>query len=191
MRVTTDDLKKDVEMLLDDLKRNYEIPSVLNSVKFLSKVMLVALVMQCFLSILDFIIWGGEYRGGGSEAIIIYCIGFLGVLLLPSVVIFIACHSHVMIISCLSDEVRRKSILLKIAKTKFQYVFCFAILTNLVVGVCFVLNESAMVAFMGGSWFVTILIYIIIYNMMMSPYFTPAVVSGLSKVKESLTASPK
>lgn len=49
MRVTTDDLKKDVEMLLEDLKRNYEIPSVLNSVRFLSKVVAVALVVQFLL----------------------------------------------------------------------------------------------------------------------------------------------
>ncbi|EDT6713229.1 conjugal transfer protein TraS, partial [Salmonella enterica subsp. enterica] len=46
MRLTADDLKKDVDMLLDDLKRNYEIPSVLNSVRFLSKVIAIALVVQ-------------------------------------------------------------------------------------------------------------------------------------------------
>ncbi|ELN3219060.1 conjugal transfer protein TraS [Salmonella enterica] len=191
MRLTTDDLKKDVEILLDDLKRNYEIPSALNSVKFSFKIILVALVMQFFLSALDFIIWGGEYRGGCREAIIIYCIGLFGVLLLPSVVLLIACHSPVMIMSCLSDEARRKSILLKVAKNKFKYALGFAIVANLVVGVCFALNESAMIAFMGGSWFVIILISISIYNMMMSPYLTPAVVSGLSKVKELLSATPK
>ena len=48
-----------------------------------------------------------------------------------------------------------------------------------------------MIAFMGGSWFATVIISTFIYNMMMTPYFTPAVVSGLSKVKELLTASPK
>ncbi|MGQ6296639.1 conjugal transfer protein TraS, partial [Serratia sp. IR-2025] len=93
MRVTTDDLKKDVEMLLEDLKRNYEIPSVLNSVRFLSKVVAVALVVQFLLSVLDFYIWEGEYRGGVREAIIVYCIGFLGVLLLPSFVLLIVCHN--------------------------------------------------------------------------------------------------
>ncbi|EAP6919443.1 conjugal transfer protein TraS, partial [Salmonella enterica] len=50
---------------------------------------------------------------------------------------------------------------------------------------------SAMIAFMGGSWFVTVIVSTIIYNMMMAPYFTPAVVSGLSKVKELLSASTK
>lgn len=191
MRVTTDDLKKDVEMLLEDLKRNYEIPSVLNSVRFLSKVVAVALVVQFLLSVLDFYIWEGEYRGGVREAIIVYCIGFLEVLLLPSFVLLIVCHNPVMMISCLSDETRRKSVLLKLAKTKLQYILCFAIVTNLFVGVCFTLNEPAMIAFMGGSWFATVIISTFIYNMMMTPYFTPAVVSGLSKVKELLTASPK
>ncbi|EBD2439530.1 conjugal transfer protein TraS, partial [Salmonella enterica] len=54
MRLTADDLKKDVDMLLDNLKRNYEIPSVLNSVRFLSKVIAIALMVQFFLSALDF-----------------------------------------------------------------------------------------------------------------------------------------
>lgn len=191
MRLTADDLKKDVDMLLNDLKRSYEIPSVLNSVRFISKVIAIALVVQFFLSALDFFIWGGEYKGGAREAIIVYCIGFLGVLLLPSLVLLIVCHNPVMMISCLSDEAKKKSVLLSLAKAKFHYVLCFAILINLFVGVCFILNESAMIAFMGGSWFVTVIVSTIIYNMIMAPYFTPAVVSGLSKVKELLSASPK
>ncbi|EFI5690176.1 TPA: hypothetical protein KAC80_002342 [Escherichia coli] len=60
MKVTTDDLKKDVEMLFDDLKRNYEIPSSSSSIKFLFKIIAVALVVQFFLSALDFYIWGGS-----------------------------------------------------------------------------------------------------------------------------------
>ncbi|EFM0752148.1 conjugal transfer protein TraS [Salmonella enterica subsp. enterica serovar Bredeney] len=191
MRVTTDDLKKDVEMLMEDLKRNYEIPSILNSIRILSKVMAIALVMQGFLSALDFYIWGDEYRGGVGEAIMVYFIGFVGVLLLLSFVLLIACHNPVMMISCLSDDIRRKSLLLKIMKTKLQYVLWFAIISNFIVGICFILKESAMIAFMGGSWFVMIIISTFIYNMMMAPYFTPAVVSGLSKIKDLISESPK
>lgn len=189
MKVTTDDLKKDVEMLFDDLKRNYEIPSSSSSIKFLFKIIAVALVVQFFLSALDFYIWGGEYRGGCREAIIVYFIGFLGVLLLPSFILIIVYHNPIMMISCLSDDARRKSVLLNIAKAKLQYVLYFAIVTNSLVGICFALNESAMIAFMGGSWFVTVIISTSIYNMMMAPYVTPAVTSSLLKMKELLSES--
>ncbi|WP_135026299.1 hypothetical protein [Salmonella enterica] len=76
MRLTADDLKKDVDMLLDDLKRNYEIPSVLNSVRFLSKVIAIALVVQFFLSALDFFIWGGEYKGGAGKRLLFIALAF-------------------------------------------------------------------------------------------------------------------
>lgn len=191
MIVTTDDLKKDVDMLLDDLKRNYEIPSILNTFRFLSKIIAAAFVVQLFLSALDFFIWGEGYRGGIMEAIAVYCIGFFGVFLLPSFVLLIVCHNPVMMMFCLSENTRRKSVLLNLAKIKLKYVFYFAIVMNLFVGVCLALNESAMIAFMGGSWFVTVLISTFIFNMMMAPYFTPAVLSCLSKVNELLSASPK
>ena len=84
MRVTTDDLKKDVEMLLEDLKRNYEIPSVLNSVRFLSKVVAVALVVQFLLSVLDFYIWEGEYRGSDYRLLHWFLGGFITSILCTS-----------------------------------------------------------------------------------------------------------
>ncbi|EHV82646.1 hypothetical protein ECENVIRA811_5581 [Escherichia coli Envira 8/11] len=46
-----------------------------------------------------------------------------------------------------------------------------------------------MIAFMGGSWFVTVIISTSIYNMMMAPYVTPAVTSSLLKMKELLSES--
>ncbi|MFL4805046.1 conjugal transfer protein TraS, partial [Escherichia coli] len=72
---------------------------------------------------------------------------------------------------------------------KLQYVLYFAIVTNLLGGICFALNESGMIAFMGGSWFVTVIISTSIYNMMMAPYVTPAVTSSLLKMKELLSES--
>lgn len=59
-------------MLFDDLKRNYEIPSSSSSIKFLFKIIAVALVVQFFLSALDFYIWGsiGEVVGKRSSFIL-------------------------------------------------------------------------------------------------------------------------
>ncbi|WP_261893380.1 MULTISPECIES: conjugal transfer protein TraS [Enterobacter cloacae complex] len=191
MRVTTDDLKKDVEMVLQDLKRNHEISSNLIFFSFLWRVLSAFLLIQVCLSAIDFYLWGGAYRGGVKEAFAIYVIGMLGVLILSSIVMFIICYNPFVIVSCLSEEAKGKSLLLNIAKAKFRYVLCVVILLNIVVGLCFVFNEPGMVAFMGGGWFVTIIIAAQVYNIALAPYFTPAVISGLSKIKEVLSASPR
>ncbi|EBO4967379.1 protein traS, partial [Salmonella enterica] len=44
---------------------------------------------------------------------------------------------------------------------------------------------------LGLSWFATFLFSGLLFQMSLSRYMTPAVVSSLSKVKELLTASPK
>ncbi len=60
MRVTTDDLKKDVEMVLQDLNRNHEISSNLMFFSFLLRVLSAFLLMQACLSAIDFYLWGGR-----------------------------------------------------------------------------------------------------------------------------------
>lgn len=191
MRVTTDDLKKDVEMVLKDLKRNHEVSSGLMFFPFLFRIISAFLLMQVCLSAIDFYLWGGWYRGGNKEAFAIYVIGILGVLILSSIVMFIICYNPFLMVSCLSKEAKGKSLLLNIAKAKFRYVLFVVMLLNIVVGLCLVFNEPGMVAFMGGSWFVTIIIAAQVYNIALGPYFTPAVISGLSKIKEVLSASPR
>lgn len=194
MKVTKSDLKKDVDMILDDLERDYEIPSFLYVFKVISKLIFGIVVVQLVVSALDFIIWSEKYSGGYTkpyDALLIYIMGILGVLIFPLFILFIVCYSPLTMMSCLSDRVKNSSLILTVARKRVRYISVSAVLVNVFVGACFAINESGMVVFMGGSWFVTIIVSAFIYNASMSPYLTPAVVSSLSKVKELLSASQK
>jgi len=187
------DIEKDAAFILASMsERDYEIPSNKDIFKVIFGWLRYIYGLQVFFVALASFI----YREPGNVSYLLQRVIELSsisfVFMLIFTLVFIAAtYSNVCISIILGEDIKRKSILLRIVEKKVRFYGRLLLIVNSLVGCVLLWVGEPFIAGLGISWFVTFGISVLLLHGSLSRYMTPAVVSSLSKVKEMLSASPK
>ncbi|EFK5851533.1 protein traS, partial [Escherichia coli] len=114
-----------------------------------------------------------------------------GGILFFSAVFVPSLYQPVSIMLLINEVDKGDSLIVKLLMRKLKQYWKFLVVINLIIGVGLLLSGEGVISGLGFSWFVTYLICMMSFQMSLSRYMTPAVVSSLSKIKELISASPK
>lgn len=182
------DLEKDVAFILDRFKTiDYEIPSNRDILKVIFSKLVIVYVLQIIFIVVDvfFNSSAGEYHYFDTVVLALGSNAFFSVMFL------MLTYNSVCIKLALGDEIINQSVFFKLIMKKISFYSLFILSVNTIVGCILLWSGERFVAGLGFSWFVTYLICMMSFQMSLSRYMTPAVVSSLSKMKELISASPK
>lgn len=181
------ELERDVCFLIESIHKNdYEIPKNSDVMKVIFSKVWVVILIQALMIFCDHIIYGNEW--GGLIGKVMF--SFMGVVFF-SFAFILALYQPVSMMLSINDEVRNRSLTIKLLMEKIKKYWRLLVVVNLMVGGALLFCDDGFIIGLGFSWFATFLISGILFQMSLSRYMTPAVVSSLSKVKELLSASPK
>ncbi|MDQ9128463.1 hypothetical protein RDT67_18770 [Serratia fonticola] len=188
MRISRNDLEADVEKIFLSLRNdNYMIPTNKEIFAPIIKMLVIIYVMQLSGIVADYIVNHGYAMGsyfslGGLFDILL-------VNIFASAIVLVLFYPYASILPCINKQIRDSSTLLTMLKKKFDFFLRLLIATNVVVGVVMVIKGYQLVFFLGLSWFITFIIFNIVFNLSIGRYFTPAVVAGIDKIKSLLSPS--
>ncbi|EBG8827504.1 protein traS [Salmonella enterica] len=181
------ELERDVSFLIESIRKSdYEIPKNSDVMKVILSKLRVVVLIQALMIFLDFIMYGNEWGGFIGKVMF----SLMGVLFF-SFVFIMALYQPVSMMLSISDEVKNRSLIIKLLIEKIKKYWRLLIVVNLMIGGALLFCDDGFIIGLGLSWFATFLFSGLLFQMSLSRYMTPAVVSSLSKVKELLTASPK
>ncbi|EAA7680423.1 protein traS [Salmonella enterica] len=181
------DLELDINSLIESIKTSdYEIPKNSDVMKVILKKLMIVVLIQVVMLFFDFVMYGNEW-GGFIGKVLFSCVGVL----VFSFVFIFTLYQPVSMMLSINDEIKKSSLVMKLLVDKIKKYWQMLVFVNLVIGVVLLFSDDGFVIGLGGAWFSTFIISVILFQMSLSRYMTPAVVSSLSKVKELLTASPK
>nr|WP_181375113.1 hypothetical protein [Pectobacterium carotovorum]ALG88596.1 putative protein TraS [Pectobacterium carotovorum] len=188
MRISRNDLEADVEKILLSLRNdNYMIPTNKEIFAPIVRVLLVIYTIQMLCLVVDYFV---NYQNGMSAYFSLRDPFYILVSnIFSSAIVFILFYPYASILPCINKQIRDSSTLLTMLKEKFDFFLRLLIATNVVVGVVMVIKGSQLVFFLGLSWFITFIIFNIVFNLSIGRYFTPAVVAGIDKIKSLLSPS--
>lgn len=181
------ELERDVNALIERINESdYEIPKNSDVMKVILKKLLVVVLIQALMILFDYFMYGNEWSGFIGKVII----SSVGILIFSCIFICILYQPVSMMLS-ISNEIKESSLTIKLITRKVKKTWLILVFVNLIAGGGVVLCEDGFVIGLGGVWFITFIISAFLFQMSLSRYMVPAVVNGLSKVKELLSASPK
>ena len=180
-------LEQDVSSLIEKIKESdYEIPKSSDVMKIILKRIQVVIIIQLVMILCHFIIYRYDH-----EALIGISILSAGGILFFSAVFVPSLYQPVSIMLSVNEVDKGDSLIVKLLMRKLKQYWKFLVVINLIIGVGLLLSGEGVISGLGFSWFVTYLICMMSFQMSLSRYMTPAVVSSLSKIKELISASPK
>lgn len=181
------ELEKDVEVLIEAVRASdYEMPSNSDVMKIIFRKLRVVILIQAMLLLIDFLLYGNEW-GGFAGKLLISSVGVLVFMFAFSITLY----QPVSMILSIDSEVKKGSLVINLLMDKLNRYWRALVSVNLFVGAFLLICEDGFVSGLGISWLVTFIIASILFQVSLSRYMTPVVVSSLSKVKELLSASPK
>lgn len=188
MRISRNDLEADVEKILLSLRNdNYMIPTNKEIFAPIIKVLLLIYVIQLSCLVADYFF---NYQNGMDAYFSLRDPFYILVSnIFSSAVVLILFYPYASILPCINKKIRDGSALLTMLKEKFNFFLKLLIATNVIIGVVMIIKGSQLVFFLGLSWFVTFIIFNIVFNLSIGRYFTPAVVAGIDKIKSLLSPS--
>lgn len=182
------ELENDAAYILDELKtRDYEIPTNSEILKIIFSKLGVVYFIQLLFIVADVFINSdrGEYHYFDT---IILAFGSNAFFSLAFVMVS---YNLVCIKMALGNEIRSRSVLIRLVEKKIHTYSLFLLLMNTVVGFILLWAGEGLVAGLGFSWFGIFCVSILFLQGSLSRYMTPAVVNTLSKVQELFSASSK
>lgn len=180
------DLEKDAALILSAFQNDdYEIPTTGQIMKPIMKLMSVIYFIQIVGVVIDFILYNGEVDGYRWGDILILSGGGS---LFVTIIVIMTLYSNVTLSLCLSDEVKKKSLICQIIKQRLRAYGVTMLVVNLLVGIGLLFYGHPWISTLSVSWFVTIMIAGITFNFSMSPYLTPAVTATLAKIHEVISS---
>ena len=176
--VLKSDIERDVKILMESLKKDYQIPTSWEIILPIVKVMLVVYVMH-FIAITSALIFYNKniWFPGVAMWMILSC-GLL------TVVALMMTYGNLSMLMCIPKEVRDESLLLRLAKRKFKLYWSVIVIVNVIVAAVLISIRGDFIIGYGVSWFACMIIGSITFSMSMSRYMTPAVVASLDKLKQ-------
>ncbi|ELY4545647.1 protein traS [Cronobacter sakazakii] len=180
-------LEQDVSALIEKIKESdYEIPKNSDVMRVILKRIQMVVVIQIVMIFCHFIIYGYDY-----EALIgISIISAVGILFFSAVFVS-SLYQPVSMMLSINEIDKEGSLIIKLLMGKLKRYWKCLMVINLIIGAGLLLSGEGVISGLGFSWFVTYLICMMSFQMSLSRYMTPAVVSSLSKMKELISASPK
>ncbi|HFI6120624.1 TPA: protein traS [Escherichia coli] len=180
-------LEQDVSALIEKIKESdYEIPKNTDVMRVVLKRIQMVIVIQLLMIFCHFIIYGYDY-----EALIgISIISAVGILFFSAVFVP-SLYQPVSMMLSINEIDKGESLIIKLLMGKLKRYWKYLVVINLIIGAVLLLSGEGFVSGLGFSWFVTYLICMMSFQMSLSRYMTPAVVSSLSKMKELISTSPK
>ena len=180
-------LEQDVSALIEKIKESdYEIPKNSDVMRVILKRIQMVIVIQLVMIFCHVIIYGYDH-----EALIGISIVSAGGILFFSVVFIPSLYQPVSIMLSINEVDKGDSLIVKLLMGKLKQYWKCLVVINLIIGSGLLLSGEGVISGLGFSWFVTYLICMMSFQMSLSRYMTPAVVSSLSKMKELISASPK
>lgn len=99
-------------------------------------------------------------------------------------------YGNLSLLMCIPKKVRKKSLLVNLAKKKLKLYGLIMIVFDIFVAVVLISERSSLIIGYGFSWFASFLIGGVVFSMSMSRYMTPAVVATLDKIRQ-VVSSPQ
>lgn len=173
-------LEQDVSALIEKIKESdYEIPKNTDVMRVILKRIQMVIVIQLLMVFCHFIIYGYDY-----EALIgISIISAVGVLFFSAVFVP-SLYQLVSMMLSINEIDEGRSLIIKLLMGKLKRYWRYLVVINLIIGAVLLLSGEGVISGLGFSWFVTFLICIVSFQISLSRYMTPVVVSSLSKVRE-------
>lgn len=177
------ELEQDVRALIEKVKgSDYEIPRNSDVMRVILKKIQMVVVIQVVMIFCNFIIYGYDY-----EALIgISIMSAVGILFFSLIFIF-SLYQPVSIILSINEVDKGDSLIIKLLMGKLKQYWKCLMFINLIIGAGLLLFDEGFIIGLGFSWFVTFLICMGSFQMSLSRYMTPAVVSSLSKLREIIS----
>ncbi|HHL2459860.1 TPA: hypothetical protein ACQ30S_004200 [Yersinia enterocolitica] len=186
MRISRDDIEKDMVMLLRSMRdNNYIIPTNKEILTPILKVVFLVLTINIVGILIDYSL-SSKIHGPYFSNEIFHAV-FLNIM--ASVVILAFPYSFMSMALCIKKEVRDSSLLIKLIRNSVGFHLRNLIIFNVIVGIAMLLIARQFIFFLGASWFISSIITIFIFNISMSRYFTPSVIDGMRKLKEIISPS--
>lgn len=187
MKITRSVIESDMNMILESVRSyDYEIPSTKEIMSYPLKVLGVFYSTQIILFIVSLFLHPTNNIGVRSlESIIL----MMGGGVFASFPIIMASYSNAAMYLCLDKDVREKSILISLLKTKLKGYLKVYFLVNTVVATIFTFYVEWGFLVINFSYFATTIIFCVVFNMSIGRYFTPGVFAVIGKIKEILSPS--
>ncbi|HBA6843048.1 protein traS [Escherichia coli] len=173
-------LEQDVSALIEKIKESdYEIPKNTDVMRVILKRIQMVIVIQLLMVFCHFIIYGYDYEALIGISIISAVGGlFFSAVFVPSL------YQLVSMMLSINEIDEGRSLIIKLLMGKLKRYWRYLVVINLIIGAVLLLSGEGVISGLGFSWFVTFLICIVSFQISLSRYMTPVVVSSLSKVRE-------
>lgn len=174
------ELEKEVNSLIEKVKvSDYEIPRNSDVMRVILKKIQMVVVIQVVMIFCHFIIYGYDY-----EALIgISIMSAVGILFFSAVFVP-SLYQPVSMMLSINEIDKGDSLIIKLLIGKLRRYWKYLVCINLIIGVGLLIFDEGVIIGLGFSWFVTFLICMVSFQISLSRYMTPVVVSSLSKVRE-------
>ncbi|MFQ6292737.1 hypothetical protein ACLMO3_20565 [Yersinia enterocolitica] len=187
MKITRSIIESDMNIILESVQSyDYEIPSTKEIMIYPLKVLGVLYSTQIILFIASLFLHSIDNVGVRSLESIILMIGGGAFASLP---IIMATYSNAAMYLCLDKAVRDRSVLISLLKTKLKSYLKVYFLVNTVVATIFTFYVEWGFLVINLSYFVTTIIFCVVFNMSIGRYFTPGVFAVIGKIKDILSPS--
>lgn len=187
MKVTRSMIEQDAQYLLESVQAtDYEIPSSGDIFKMIFKVYGFVVLLQVVAVLVDWFLYSASYKYYSLFSMVI----FSGIsLVIIFGVLCIMLYQNVSLALCIPEDVRRQSLVCQIVRAKLRSYFVAVILFNTIVASVLIYCGQAYAGGLGASWFVSLIVGGLSFSYSMGRYFTPQVMSALSKINEVIAPS--
>ncbi|HHL2459793.1 TPA: hypothetical protein ACQ30S_004133 [Yersinia enterocolitica] len=186
MRLTRTLIESDVNKILESIRDyDYAIPSGREVLSYPFKILKFLYLTQLFVFVASLYVypdWGGERLLMQSIFTVVIC-------MFASVLIIGVTYNSVAMYLCLDLKIRKESIIIGEVKNKLNLYLRFYFSINTIVSIFYLFYADWGSLIVGVSYFVTTMIFGVIFNMSISRYFTPGVFAVIGKIKEILSPS--
>ncbi|UCQ29577.1 hypothetical protein DCF83_17760 (plasmid) [Edwardsiella tarda] len=187
MKITKSMVEQDAAFIFNSLRdTDYVIPDGWTVAKPALKIMGFIALYQCVMNLVDIAIWGGLKDTSYWFAIFLYSLGPMAFI---AFIVYISTFSTSTFYACLSDEVKKKSLLINLCRQKIRFWLAVSFFMNVGLSIILLIMGSGFVLGQGAGWFFMILVSGFTISTSMNRYLTPKAVEAMNKVNDILSPS--